>query len=141
MASKIYNSFADDEARGNIVLDGDTFGVILVTAGYTPDIDAHTKRSDITNEVAATGYTAGGNTVSLTVTKDTTNDREDIGLGGTSWAAATITAAGAVYFKKRGGAASADELIAFIDFGGDVSSTNDTFTLNASTLRMQNLAV
>jgi hypothetical protein len=43
-----------------------------------------------------------------------------------------------VYYKRRGGAATADELIMVNDFGSDVSSTAATFTLNASTLRIQN---
>jgi hypothetical protein len=43
-----------------------------------------------------------------------------------------------VYYKSRGGAASADELIAVIEFTGDVSSISGDFTLTASTLRFQN---
>jgi hypothetical protein len=43
-----------------------------------------------------------------------------------------------VYYKSRGGASSADEIIAVVDFGADVSTTVGTFTLTASTLRKQN---
>jgi hypothetical protein len=76
--------------------------------------------------------------VTVTVTKDTANDRLDVTLGGTSWSSSTITARKAVYYKRRGGAATADELIAVNDFGSDVVSTGATFTLNSSTLRIQN---
>jgi hypothetical protein len=38
----------------------------------------------------------------------------------------------------RGGDAEEDDLIACIDFGGDVSSTNAPFELTASTLRIAN---
>ena len=69
---------------------------------------------------------------------DTTNNRVDITLGGASWTTATITARYAVYYKARGGASSADELVAVVDFGSDVTSTAATFTLSASTLRKQN---
>jgi hypothetical protein len=139
MASLIFNSALDDEARGNIDFDSDTFWCMLVTASYTPDKDTHTKRSDVTNEVPNSGsYTAGGQVATVTVTKDTVNDRIDISLGAESWTTASITARGAVYYKRRGGLSSADELVAYIDFGGDITSTLGTFALTASTLRIQN---
>lgn len=138
MASLIYNSFLDDVFRGNIDCDTDTFYVELVTSTYTENKDTHTKRSDITNEVTGTGYTADGKVVTVTVTKDTVNDRIDVSLGGTTWTTSTITARKAVYYKRRGGLASADELVAVVDFGADVISSAGTFTLTASTLRIQN---
>ena len=138
MASLIYNSALDDEARGNINFASDTFKCMLVTSSYTPNKDTHTKRSDVTNEVSGTGYSSGGATATFTVTKDTTNDRIDISLGAISLSSSTITAAGAVYYKSRGGASSADEVVAYIDFGGNITSTNGTWALSASTLRIQN---
>ena len=138
MASLIYNHALDNAARGTIDFDTDTFKVMLVTSAYTENKDTHEFRSDVTNEVSGAGYTAGGNTVTVTVTKDDANDRIDISLGGTTWPTSTITARKAVYYKSRGGAATADEIIAVNDFGSDVISTGGTFTLNASTLRVQN---
>lgn len=138
MATLIYTSFFEDLARGAIDLDTDTFKVLLTTSTYTENKDTHTKRSDVTNEVTGTGYTAGGNTATITITKDTANDRLDVTLGGTTWPTSTITARKAVYYKSRGGASSADELVAVIDNGSDVTSTGATFTLAASTLRLQN---
>ncbi|MFN8996331.1 MAG: hypothetical protein ACK5X3_22060 [Pseudomonadota bacterium] len=138
MASLIYNSFLEDLARGAIDMDTDTFKVMLVTSAYTENKNTHTKRSDITNEVTGTGYTAGGVTCTVTVTKDTTNDRLDITLGAVSWPSSTITARKAVYYKSRGGAATADELVAVNDFGSDVISTGATFSLALSTVRWQN---
>jgi hypothetical protein len=138
MASLIYNSFWDDVIRGVIDIDAVTVKVLLTTSSYAENKDTHTKRSDITNEVTGTGYTAGGVTSAVTVTKDTANDRVDIALGQVSWPSSTITARKAVYYVSRGGAASADELIAVNDFGSDVVSSGGTFTLNASTVRLQN---
>jgi len=138
MASLIYNSCLDDVERNNINFASDTFKVMLVTSAYTADKDAHTKRSDITNEVSGTGYTAGGAAATVTVTKDLANDRIDTSLGGISLSSATVTARGAVYYKARGGASSADNLVAYIDFGSDITSTNGTWALTASTLRIQN---
>lgn len=139
MPSLIYTSFFNDLLRANIDFDVDTIRVMLVTSGYTEDKDAHAKRSSITNEISGTGYTAGGATVTCTVAAvDTANDDQELTLGGATWPTSTITARKAVYYKSRGGAATADELIAIIDFGADVSTTAGTFTLNSSTIRIQN---
>ena len=138
MSSIIYNSCLDDAARGLIDFENDTFGVMLATSAYSPDKDAHTRRSDVAGEVVGAGYTADGETAAVTVTKDTGNDRIDIALGAASWPTSTITARYAVYYKARGGAASADELVAAIDFGADIISTNGMFSLTKSTLRIQN---
>lgn len=138
MASLIYNSFHRDLATGAIDCDTDTFKAMLVTSSYTADKDAHDKRNDITNEVTGTGYTAGGATSAVTVTLDTANDKTTIQFGAVSWASSTITARGAVIYKSRGGASSADELVFYNDFGADVSTTSGTFSLAASTITLQN---
>lgn len=139
MASVIYDSCLDDEANGAIDFGADSFKGMLVTATYTPDQGAHTKRSDVTNEVTGTGYAAGGTAVTATVTKDTTNHRVDVTFSNPSWPTSTITARGMVIYKSRGGASTADELVAYVDFGADVTSTNDTFSVTLSSpLRFQN---
>jgi hypothetical protein len=139
MASLIYNSCIDDTARGNIDFDTNTFKAMLVTSSYTPNKDTHDKRDDVTNEVAnGNGYSTGGATSTVTVTKDTANDKVTIQFGAVSWATSTITARGCVYYKSRGGASSADELVAYNDFGSDVSSTGGTFAVAASTITLQN---
>lgn len=138
MASLIYNSAIDDMARGNIDFDTDTVKAMLVTLDYVADKDVHDKRNDITNEVTGTGYTAGGNVSTVTVTKDTANDKVTIQLGVVTWPTSTITARGCVYYKSRGGASSADELIAYNDFGSNVNSTGGSFSVAASTITLQN---
>lgn len=140
MASLIYNHCLDNLARGTIDFDTDTFKVMLVTSTYTPNKDTHEFRSSVTNEVTPSGsYAAGGGTTSVTVTKDDTNDRVDVSFGNVSFTGATITARAAVIYKSRGGASSADELVAYVDFTTDQSSTNGTFTVTfTSPLRFQN---
>lgn len=129
MASLIYNSFMDDCFRGNISPEDDSFKGMLVTGAYTPDVDAHAKRSNVTNEVVGAGYTAGGVALTPTVTKDNANNRVTLGFNNPSWATASITARGMVIYKSRGGAASADELVAYVDFGSDVTSSGGTFSV------------
>jgi hypothetical protein len=138
MASLIFNSAIDDMARNNIDFDSNTFKAMLVTSTYAPNKDVHDKRDDVTNEATGTGYTAGGATSTVTVTKDTANDRVTIQFGAVSWATSTITARGCVYYKSRGGASSADELVAYNDFGSDVVSSAGTFSVAASTITLQN---
>jgi hypothetical protein len=139
MASLIYNSAIDEMARADIDFEVDTFKAMLVTSSYTPNKDTHDFRDDVTNEVAnGNGYTTGGATSTVTVTKDTANDRVTIQFGAISWATSTITARGCVYYKSRGGADTADELVAYNDFGSDVSSSGGTFAVAASTITLQN---
>ena len=138
MASLIYNSAIDDMARNNIDFDTNTFKAMLVTSSYTPNKDTHDKRDDVTNEVSGTGYTAGGVTTACTVTKDTANDKVTLQFAAVSWASSTITARALVIYKSLGGAASADALVAYNDFGSDVSSTSGTFSVAASTITLQN---
>lgn len=138
MASLIYNSAIDDMARGAIDFDTDTFKVMLVTSGYTPNKDTDLKRSAVTNEVVGTGYTAGGITSAVTVTKDTVNDKVTLQFASVSWPASTITARGCVYYKSRGGAATADELVAYNDFNSNVASTGGAFGVGATTITLQN---
>jgi hypothetical protein len=138
MADLIYNSAIDDMARGAIDFDTDTFKIMLVTSSYTPNKDTHDRRDDVTNEVTGTGYSTGGSTIACTVTKDTGNDKVTLQFASTSWASSTITARAAVVYKSRGGASSADELVFYNDFDADVSTTNGTFTVAASTITLQN---
>jgi hypothetical protein len=140
MASLNYNSAVDDLAKGNIDFDTDTFYGLLVTSSYVPNKDTHTKRSDVTNEVAnGNGYTTGGKSLAVTVTKDTANDRVDITFADPSWPAATFSAAAMVIYKHRGGASTADELVSYVDFGATVTATNGTFAVTLSSpLRFQN---
>ena len=138
MASLIYNSAIDDMARGAIDADTDSFKAMLVTSTYAPNKDSDLKRSAVTNEVSGTGYTAGGVASVCTVTKDTANDKVTLSFAAVSWASSTITARALVIYKSRGGASSADELVCYVDFGSNVSSTGGTFSVTASVVTLQN---
>ena len=140
MATLVFDSYVEDNIEGRVIWGTDTFYVLLTTSSYTPDKKTHTKRSDVTNEVAAGGgYTTGGQAVTPTVTNDTANDRTDITFADVTWGSSTITARGCVIYKHRGGASSADELVAYCDFGSNISTTAGTFTLDfTGPLRYQN---
>lgn len=133
MANLIYNSFKRDQMNGSIDLDTDTIKMMLVTSTYVPNQDTHTKRSDVTNEVVGAGYTAGGVTLAnKTVTVDNTGNTGVFDADDVTITSATITARGAVLYKSRGGASSADELIGYLDFGSDIASTSGNFVITFS---------
>lgn len=134
MASALYNSFKLKGYNGsNINLVSDTIKVALCTSSYTPNIDSHTVFSDITNEVSGTGYSAGGATLgSQAWVQDNTNDLAWLDAADTSWSSSTITARYAIIYKSTG-TASTSPLIGYIDFGGDKTTSSDTFYIQWDT--------
>jgi hypothetical protein len=136
LPSFVYDSGAEGMALGTVAFGMDTFKVLLVTSAYTPDKVAHTKRSDVTGEVAGTGYTAGGAAVTIVIDA-TAADVTGVELGGANWPVSTISAAGAVYYDSRG-AAEDDDLVCFVDFGGTVTSLAGTFALQQSVIQLYN---
>lgn len=140
MANVVFNSFKRDNAISNINLLTDTIKLMLVTSAYTPNQDTHTKRSDVTNEVVGTGYTAGGVALAnKTVTQNNTTNSADFDADDITIASATITARGAVLYKSRGGASTADELIGYLDFGSDIISTAGNFAITFNAVGILNL--
>lgn len=133
-ADFVYDSVLDDAFTGNI-LKTDTFKCALInsTGVSAANIGSHTRFSDVTGEVTGTGYTAGGVTVVPTFTKDTTNHRLTITIPSHNWPSSTITARGEVCYKSTG-TASTSPLILLNDFTSDVTTSNGTFTVNASTI-------
>ena len=117
-----YDSYKDDLLEGAIDLTTDTIKVALVTSSYTFS-SAHDFFDDITNEVAGTGYTAGGETITTPTVTTGTFDAAD-----TQWSSLTTTAAGAVVYKDTG-VSSTSPLIAFIAFGEDKSPVAQPFRI------------
>ena len=115
------NSFKSGLINGDFDFDTDTIKIALYTNNAT--LNADTSAYTATGEVSASGYTAGGNT--LTVTQGISNNVAFISFTDTSWSAA-ITARGALIYKDGGGA------ICVLDFGSDKTSTT-TFTVDFPT--------
>jgi hypothetical protein len=133
MASAIYNSFKKDIMDGTLDLDTNTLYALLCTSTYTPNIDTHTRRSDITNEVSTTNYTAGGTEITgKSLTNDTTNDRTYLDGNDVSWASVTLTSRYCVVYRSSGSGSASDQLICYFDFGSDQTATSGTFTVQWS---------
>lgn len=136
MASFVYNSVLTDLVNGDLDFAVDSFKLLLVGVGYTASKDGHDRRNDLSSEISGTGYTAGGNTTTCTITNDT--NKKILTFSSVSWPSATFTTAGGVIYKARGGASSADELIAYLDFSGEVVSTGGTFSVSTSVITLSN---
>jgi hypothetical protein len=132
MADIVYNSFLADVFAGNCNTTH-TYKGMLVTSAYTENRATHTKRSDVTGEVSGTGYTAGGNAVTLSVAVNNTTNVLTLTIGAVSWPSSTITARKLIVYRARGGASSADELVCCVDNGTDLVSSNTTLSFAAST--------
>ena len=90
----------------------DTIEIALYTNSAT--LDASTTEYTTTGEVVASGYTAGGNTLSPTVS--ISNNVAFVTFANTSWSGA-FTARGALIYK-----AGANGAICVLDFGSDKTS-------------------
>jgi len=128
MADIIYNSAMYRHATGAIDFDTDTFYILLAGNSYIPNRDTHSFRSDITDELPATGgYVIGGFALTgMAVQQDDANDR--IVVDANDWVQ-SLTFTGARYgimYKHRGGLASADELIKTFDFGSPLNADAGT---------------
>lgn len=127
-----YGTAIEKMAEGSIDIDTDTFKLMLTTVTYVPNQDTDAFRSTpLTNEVGASGtYAAGGATLAGgTFAYDAASNEYRIAWPSPAFTTATITARVAVIYKSRGGAAGADELLAYCIEAADVTSTAGTFTV------------
>jgi len=131
MASLIYDSYMSDLVSGAITPSSNTFYVMLVTSAYTPNKSTNTRRSNVTNEVVATGYTSGGAVGVQTLALDTVLNKQTISFADVIWTiTGSLTARAGVIYRSLGGLASADPLVAYVDFEADVTCSNSTFTFH-----------
>jgi hypothetical protein len=107
------NSFKSGLINGDFDFDTDTIKMALYTNAATLDED--TAIYTTVGEVSASGYTAGG--VTLTVEKGLTNNTAFISFENVTITAALVARGALIY--KDGGAA-----ICVLDFGSDKTSTN-----------------
>ena len=123
ISQSMCSSFKSELLGGIHDLDTDTIKIALYTSSAT--LDASTTAYSATNEVSGTGYTAGGNTLaSPVISLDGTTAIVD--FADSTWAAATITARGALIYN----ASKANRAIAVLDFGADKTSTDGDFTVS-----------
>jgi|TARA_R100000152_G_C6777979_1_gene208262 hypothetical protein len=99
-----------------------TFKIALYTS--SADLSASTTAYATTNEVSGTGYTAGGNTLTV-VAPTTSGTTAYLDFADTIWNSATITARGALIYRSTTG----NPAVAVLDFGADKSTTGGAFEI------------
>jgi len=118
------DSFKVELLNGVQNFSADTFKIALYTSAAT--LSNATTAYTTSNEVATGGgYTAGGNTLSVSQVPTSTGNVAFISFANSSWSNATITAAGALIYNNSKG----NSAVAALSFGGDKTSTSGTFTV------------
>jgi len=117
------NAFKTGLMNGTYNFNTDAFKIALYTANAT--LDATTATYTSTNEITGTGYTAGGNSLTVTTTPTTgsSGNVAYISFANVSWSGA-LTARGALIYDVTNG----NKTVCILDFGGDKTSTT-TFTV------------
>jgi len=110
-----------------------TFKIALYTSAAT--LSAATTAYSATNEVSGTGYSAGGNTLTISTTPTSSGTTAYLDFADTTWATATITARGALVYLANG---STNPAVAVLDFGADKTSTAGDFTIQFPTADASN---
>ena len=131
-------SFKQALLDGEMDFSSDTsqvFKIALYTSSAT--LDATTTAYSVTNEVSGTGYTAGGNTLTV-VAPTTSGTTAFLDFNDTTWATATITARGALIYHADG---SGNPAVAVLDFGSDKTSTAGDFTIQFPTADASNAII
>lgn len=116
------NSYKQDVLSGTQT-SSDTYKIALYTS--TATLDASTTAYSATNEVVGTGYTAGGATLTG-FTTGLSGSTAYLTFSNPSWSTSTITARGCLIYNSS----KSNKSVAAYDFGGDVTSTAGTFTVN-----------
>lgn len=115
------HAFGTTVTRGSTTAD--TFKIALYTSSAT--LDATTTAYSVTNEVSGTGYSAGGNTLTVSQVPTSTSTTAWLDFADTTWVSSTITANGALIYNST----NSDKAVAVLAFGGDKTSTNGDFTI------------
>lgn len=128
-------SFKVDLLDGEHDFGVDTFKIALYTSSAT--LGATTTAYSATNETSGTGYTAGGNTLTVSVTPTSSGTTAYISFANTTWSTASITARGALIYNST----NANKAVAVLDFGSDKTSTAGDFTINFPTADASNAII
>lgn len=100
------------------------FKIALYTSAAT--LSAATTAYTTSNEVVGTGYTALGNTLTVSQVPTSTGTTAFLDFADTTWSTATITARGALIYLYNG---TTNPAVAVLDFGSDKTSTAGNFSI------------
>ena len=118
-------SFKKELMEGVHNFTSHTFKIALYSSSAT--LSEATTAYSATGEISGTGYTAGGNTLSVTgTTVSTSGTTAFVDFADSVWGSATITARGAVIYNSS---VAGNPSVAVLDFGADRTVTGGTFTV------------
>lgn len=130
VTAKLYGKFFNTLSAKDVDLDADSIKGMLCTSTYTPDQDTHEFKNSVTNEVTGAGYTAGGQALSgVTIAYNSGTNTWSMDASDLSWTTITVTARYLVLYDATPATDAARRLIAYVDFGADVSTTAGTLTI------------
>jgi hypothetical protein len=121
------DAFATGLMNGVYNFTTDSFKIALYTGSASLGPDTAVYTAGLTSEVVATGYTAGGIALPVSVTPTSANNTTYISFSNVTWNAA-LTASGALIYKSGG----INPTVCVLDFGGEKISTA-TFTIQFPT--------
>tara|TARA_R110000803_G_scaffold67153_1_gene128774 strand:- start:430 stop:864 length:435 start_codon:yes stop_codon:yes gene_type:complete len=101
-----------------------TFYIALYTNAAT--LDATTTTYTTVNEIAGTGYTAGGKLLAISQVPTSTSTTAFLDFTDITWPTASFTARGALIYLNNAGTNPA---VAVLNFGADKTSTAGDFTI------------
>jgi hypothetical protein len=112
------------------------FKIALYTSAAT--LDANTTVYSTTNESSGTGYTAGGQVLTISTNPTLANNVAFMSFATVTWAVTSITARGALIYKLDG---ATNPAIAVLDFGEDKTTSSGNFVINFPLADFQNAIV
>jgi hypothetical protein len=121
------DAFATGLMNGVYNFTTDSFKIALYTGSASLGPDTAVYTAGLTSEVVATGYTAGGIALPVSVTPTSANNTTYISFSNVTWNAA-LTASGALIYKSGG----TNPTVCVLDFGSEKISTA-TFTIQFPT--------
>jgi hypothetical protein len=121
------DAFATGLMNGVYNFTTDSFKIALYTGSASLGPDTAVYTAGLTSEVVATGYTAGGIALPVSVTPTSANNTTYISFSNVTWNAA-LTASGALIYKSGG----TNPTVCVLDFGAAKTSTA-TFTIQFPT--------
>ena len=105
-----------------------TFKIALFTSDAS--LNADTTAYAVTNEASGTGYTAGGETLTIATNPTSTSGTAYLTFSTVTWTTSSITARGALIYRSSG---TGNNAVAVLDFGADKTTLGSTFTVTFPT--------
>jgi hypothetical protein len=112
------------------------FKIALYTSAAT--LNENTTAYSTANESSGTGYTAGGQVLTISTYPTLSNSVAFISFATVTWPVTSITARGALIYKADG---VTNPAIAVLDFGEDKTTSSGNFVINFPLADFQNAIV